>query len=263
MAQWDFCRHRVLLIQGRDWNKGVVGLAAGRLVEQWNYPTIVLSASDKGESVGSCRSIEGINIHAVLTECGRRWRAFNGSELYVRFGGHEMAAGLTILTDRVPEFLRLLDMVLSEERFCPDRECYIPSREYDAAVPLGQVSMDMVDMLKDIQPTGKGNPPPVFLGQGQVETMRSVGRDGTVLQLSLIDEEAGRAVKGVYFGGGHLSREPWNRVSALFEPSRNEYMGRVSLQLQVKSLIPARDGQTLPAEKALFEHLMQEIMTLS
>lgn len=88
----NFRTDLAIVVMGEGWNSGVVGLAAGRICEKYHYPTIVLSK--QGElAVGSCRSIPGVNIHAMLTAC---------SDLFLRFGGHEQAAGLTMRADLVP-----------------------------------------------------------------------------------------------------------------------------------------------------------------
>ena len=144
---WDFRQHRVIIINHPGWNKGIIGLTAGRLSEQYHYPVIVLSQDDSGECVGSCRSIEGVNMHRVLTECARRHREYTGTELFVRFGGHAMAAGLTIRAEMLPKLGELMDRVIGEPAFCPDPGCYIPAEEYDCAVPLKEVTLDMVDNL--------------------------------------------------------------------------------------------------------------------
>ena len=261
-AEWDFHRHRVLIVSREGWNKGIIGLTAGRLCEQYHFPVIVLSNDpETGESVGSCRSIEGVHLHAVLTECAKRYREYNGAELFVRFGGHAMAAGLTIRTELTDILLELMDRVIGEERFCPELSCYIPEEEYDCSVPLQEVTLDMADELELLEPTGYGNPAPVFRAEARVESMRRCGRDGGTLQLSLMD--GGTARRGVAFHMGQLADEPWQDVDVLFVPARNEFRGTVSVQLQYRSVRAAEHSVSLPPDKALFESLLQEIVTLS
>lgn len=119
----------------------------------------------------------------------------------------------------------------------------------------------MVEELELLEPTGFGNPAPVFRSEAVVESIRACGRDGSTLQLSLIEGDTAR--KGVAFHMGHLAQQPWQSVDALFVPARNEFKGNVSVQLQYKALRAPEHSVGLPGDKALFEGLMQEIITLS
>jgi len=245
----DFRNDRIIIVMGDEWNHGVIGLAAGRICEKYHFPTIVLSR--QGDvAVGSCRSIPGVNIHAMLTLC---------KDLFIRFGGHEQAAGLTMQAELVPEMRRRLNMYINEN--C-DLRCYVPTREYDLSLPLAQVNLELIDALALLQPTGYGNPAPVFLSRGaQVQLMRKVGRDQQHLKLSLLD---GNSVRdGIAFSMGHLADEGLDMVDVLFSPERNEFMGRVTAQLQVQAMRPAEGTAPLPPEDVLFRGVLQEITTLA
>lgn len=245
----DFRDARVIIVMGDNWNSGVIGLAAGRICEKYHFPAIVLSKQDD-VVVGSCRSIPGVNIHGMLCTC---------KDLFLRFGGHEQAAGLTMKADLVPELRRRLNLAIHEN--CDER-CYLPTREYDLSVPLAQVNLEMIDALEKLQPTGYGNPAPVFLARGaQVQLMRRVGRDRQHLKLSLLD---GNSVRdGIAFSMGDLADEGLEWVDALFSPERNEFMGRVTAQLQVQAIRPAEGASPLPAEDMLFRGVLQEIQGLA
>ncbi len=245
----DFRNDRVIIVMGDEWNHGVIGLAAGRICEKYHFPTIVLSR--QGDvAVGSCRSIPGVNIHAMLMLC---------KDLFIRFGGHEQAAGLTMQAELVPEMRRRLNMYINEN--C-DLRCYVPTREYDLSLPLAQVNLELVEALALLQPTGYGNPAPVFLSRGaQVQLMRKVGRDQQHLKLSLLD---GNSVRdGIAFSMGHLADEGLDMVDVLFSPERNEFMGRVTAQLQVQAMRAAEGTAPLPPEEVLFRGVLQEITTLA
>lgn len=131
----NFRTDKVIIIMDDGWNKGVIGLAAGRICNKYHYPTIVLANHD-GEAVGSCRSIAGVNIHKMLTLC---------KDLFIRFGGHEQAAGLTMRADLVPELRRRLNLVIAEN--C-DPECFIPVGEYDTELRLEEITLELVEQLK-------------------------------------------------------------------------------------------------------------------
>ena len=245
----DFREDRVLIAMGEGWNHGVIGLAAGRICEKYHFPTIVL-AREGDVAVGSCRSIPGVNIHAMLSTC---------KDLFMRFGGHEQAAGLTMQAGLVPELRRRLNLAIAEN--CDER-CYVPAKEYDLALPLAQVNLELVQALERLQPTGYGNPAPVFLARGaQVQLMRRVGRDRQHLKLSLLD---GNSVRdGIAFSMGDMAEAGLETVDVLFSPERNEFMGRVTAQLQVQAMRPAEGSAPLPGEDALFRASLQEIDALA
>ena len=245
----DFLTDRVIIVMGEGWNHGVIGLAAGRICEKYHFPTIVLTETD-GVAVGSCRSIPGVNIHGMLSVC---------RDLFVRFGGHEQAAGLTMQASLVPELRRRLNLAINEN--C-DLRCYIPAREYDLALRLQDVDLDMVERLSAMQPTGYGNPNPVFLVRdAHLQQAMRVGKTRTHLKLTLLD---GAAIRdGIAFGQGDLAEEGLDRVDVLFTPERNEFRGRVTAQLQVEAIAQAEGSVTLPGADVLFRGLLQEIAALA
>ena len=251
LERTDFFKDRVLLAMGAGWESGIVGLAAGKLCERYHFPVIVLSENpETGLAVGSCRSIPGVNIHLVLSSC---------ADLFTRFGGHEQAAGLTMPASKLPELRERLNAEI--DRTC-DRACYIPAVEYDQTLSLGEVSLELADMLALFEPTGLGNPAPTFLVSGaQVGQMRAVGKTGDHLKLVLTD---GRSrVDGIAFGQGALARQAMAQVDAVFAPTKNEYMGRVTPQMQIKALRPGGVGVPIPSETALFRALVQELTCLA
>ncbi len=245
----DFRNDRVLMVMGEGWNSGVIGLTAGKLCEKWHYPTIVLSRQGD-TAVGSCRSIPGVNIHAMLTCC---------KDLFIRYGGHEQAAGLTMRAEYVPELRRRLNLAIEEQ--C-DLNCYIPRQEYDLEMPLDGVTLQWIDQLAVMQPTGFGNPPPVFLVRNaQVQQMRRVGKDLSHLKLSLFS--AGQVRDGIGFSLGDAADEGMEVVDALYAPEKNEFRGNVTAQLQVKALRPAEGSIPCPEAEGFFQPLLQEMTLLA
>ena len=221
-SQADLPRDRALVLEGGEWNPGLIGLAAGKLCEKYYLPTIVLSRKGD-EAVGSCRSIPGVNIFRMLTACG---------DLLVRFGGHEQAAGLTIAAENIPAFRKRLNEVIREE--CGE-ECFHRVMEYDSRLTLDQVTLELIDQLEALEPTGCGNPAPVFLCRNaSLQEARRVGKDGSHLKLTLLEEGTLRG--GIGFGLGEKADRFPDRADVLFRPTRNEYNGRVSPQLQVQAM---------------------------
>ena len=147
LESFDFPAHRALVLAGEDWNAGVIGLAASRMVEKYHYPAILLGGGEV--LTGSCRSIPGVDIHAAL-------KAVSGR--LIRFGGHRQAAGLTIARSELEGFRRDLDEWLSRN-IAP--QCYVPEQEYDLEVSFAELTEAFVAQLDALQPTGFGNPAPV------------------------------------------------------------------------------------------------------
>ena len=246
----DFLADRVIIVMGEGWNHGVIGLAAGRICEKYHFPTIVLTKNEEGIAVGSCRSIPGVNIHGMLMTC---------KDLFIRFGGHEQAAGLTMQADFLPELRRRLNLAINEN--C-DLRCYIPAKEYDDVVRLADVDLDMIAQLELLQPTGYSNPNPVFLSKGaHLQQAMRVGKTRTHLKVMLLE---GATIRdGIAFGKGDLADEGLELVDVLFTPERNEFRGRVTPQLMVEALTPAEGAVSLPGEEMLFSSLLQEIAYLA
>ena len=246
----DFLTDRVIILMGEGWNHGVIGLAAGRICEKYHFPTIVLTKNEEGVAVGSCRSIPGVNIHGMLTTC---------KDLFIRFGGHEQAAGLTMQAEFLPELRRRLNLAINEN--C-DLRCYIPQKEYDLTVRLSEVDLDMIGRLDLLQPTGYGNPNPVFLTRdAHLQQAVRVGKTRDHLKVMLLEGQTIR--DGIAFGKGDLADEGLERVDVLFTPERNEFRGRVTPQLMVEALTPAEGAVTLPGEDGLFSSFLQEIAYLA
>ena len=246
----DFLTDRVIILMGEGWNHGVIGLAAGRICEKYHFPTIVLTKNEEGVAVGSCRSIPGVNIHGMLTTC---------KDLFIRFGGHEQAAGLTMQAEFLPELRRRLNLAINEN--C-DLRCYIPQKEYDLTVRLSEADLDMIGRLDLLQPTGYGNPNPVFLTRdAHLQQAVRVGKTRDHLKVMLLEGQTIR--DGIAFGKGDLADEGLERVDVLFTPERNEFRGRVTPQLMVEALTPAEGAVTLPGEDGLFSSFLQEIAYLA
>lgn len=189
-----------------DWHKGVLGIVAGRLLEQFHKPIIML-AEEEGILRGSARSIENFNIFEALN--GHR-------ELFIAFGGHKQAAGMTFALENVEaikqvmlEFIQENDIDMSEKS----------SLEVQGSLQFDQISLETIRSLEKLSPYGMDNPKPHFLlTDYQVEQARSMGKDNSHLKLKLVQN--GQALDAVYFGHGSESLE--------FEQSDTELVGTLS-----------------------------------
>ena len=152
---------RVILIWGRDWHPGVIGIVASRLVEKTGRPVIVVSIDEHGEGKGSGRSVQGFNLHACIASC---------EDLLLRFGGHAMAAGLSVREENLPELRRRLNEWAARE--CP--VLVTPPLECDLSIHLDRITVESVRRLDQLAPYGAENPAPVFLLEKAVERILTV-----------------------------------------------------------------------------------------
>lgn len=247
LEHFDFIQNRIIILCGEDWNPGIIGLAASRLVEAYHFPVILLS-HQQDTYVGSCRSIPGINIHAVLSSC---------ADLFLRFGGHKQAAGLTLPQDAVPQLIERVNHYL-QENISPDT--YIPADEYDIELNLSQLTEDFVHQLDQLQPTGFGNPTAVFMSPVQITAAAAVGAEGSHLKMTLKQEDCYRS--GVLFGAGKLAERIRNRrLNVLYAAKLNTWMNRTNVECDIKALIETDPAQNFSRECAHYPTLLRLFLT--
>ena len=224
----SFGEDRILIAAGEGWNPGLIGLAAGKICERFYRPSIVLSLpEDGGPAVGSCRSIPGVNIFELLRDC---------EDLLVRFGGHAQAAGLTVVRENIPALRERMNRILREKI---DKAVFVRTLDYDMEVPFRNWTEETLAELDLLEPTGYGNPAPVFMLSGaQVQSMRRVGRDLSHLQLQLLTPES-TLVKGIAFSMGEEAEKDHLDIDVLYRPVRNEFNGRTSIEAQISALRPS------------------------
>ncbi|MFP4322421.1 MAG: single-stranded-DNA-specific exonuclease RecJ [Anaerolineales bacterium] len=201
---------------------GVVGLVAGRLVEEFYRPAIVVEQGEE-ESRGSCRSIEEFNITEALDQC---------ADLLLRHGGHAQAAGFSILTENIPAFKQRL-MNLARAQLVG--QVLEPAVHIDAKMSLSQATLELARELEQLQPTGHANHSPVFMSERvRVLDYRAVGRDGKHLKLKLGDGPV--HIDGIAFGQGDWSSDMPPYVDVAFHLEVNEWQGFIKPQVNVQDI---------------------------
>lgn len=214
-------KDKILLAAGSGWSRGVVGLVAGRLSEEYFRPVLVLDKGEK-EAVGSARSVGSFNIVLALSQ-SREW--------LTKFGGHSMAAGFTLPSEHIEPFhknlLEFAETALSED----DTE---PVVEYDAEISFKEITHDFLESLDSFAPFGQGNTRPRFcLRNGTVKASTAVGREGKHLRVRL--EAGGQIFSGIGFNQGYLAAKlfPGTSVDLICEPGFNEWNGAREPQLKI------------------------------
>lgn len=209
----------VLLLSHADWNPGVIGIVASRLCERFHLP-VILFAEQNGVLTGSGRSIEGIDLFENLSAL---------SHLFVRYGGHARAAGVTIRAERFEEFRSLFSEQI-ETNYRP--EDFFPSYAYDEAISFQELSAAQVRALKRLAPFGEGNPEPVFRFNGvRFASLRTIGRDDKHFCASALQGES--VMRVVAFNKSELmealsTAADWDFIG---KPSINEYRGSETVEL--------------------------------
>lgn len=211
--------YSALVLENREWPAGVVGLVAGRLADEYRKPVILLNSADDVIARGSARSIEGIDISRAIA---------SQADLLEGFGGHPMAAGLTICKDRVGEFRRGLD------RFIQDEFSDIPVEfevRLDAYLPLDSLDLQLVEDLERLAPFGPGNPPLVLAAKDlKIVDSRAMGKNDEHLAVVLKTSTGNR--KEVLWWNGAGVELPVGRFDLAYQARTSSYGGKRNVQLE-------------------------------
>ena len=221
--------HKALVLSHPDWPAGVIGIVAGRLAERYNRPAILIATPPGELGRGSARSVPGCDIHAAIAAQG---------EMLGRFGGHPMAAGLSIEPERIPEFRRALSRD-PQGLLKPLGSKTLP---IDSYLPLSDLSLDLVDEIERLAPFGPGNPALTLASKGlTLESHTTIGRAGEHLRL-IVKDEAGVTQKVLWWRGDESSL-PQGRFDLAYAVQASDYRGQREVQVvwvdaRVQSPIP-------------------------
>ena len=222
-AEEEYGEDLVLVIELPKLHESLAGIVAGRIREKTGKPVFVLTDTDElGISKGSGRSVEAYHMFEGLQR---------EQELLVRFGGHPMAAGLSLKTEDIPKLRKNLN---EHSGLTPEK--LIEKVWIDAAMPLDYLSEGLVSELSGLEPFGNGNERPLFARKDlKPYDLRVLGRNKNVLRFSL-REEQGRGYEAVMFGDGQELMERLrsrDRISVLYSPRINEYNNTRQIQLNI------------------------------
>jgi single-stranded-DNA-specific exonuclease len=209
-----------------DYNPGVVGLAASRLTEQYYRPSIIASIGEK-YTRGSCRSIPEFHITQALDQC---------KDLLEHHGGHAAAAGFTVHNELLPTLITRMQTIAKEQLEDLDLR---PKIFAETEIPLSDLKPDLLKYLNWLQPTGMGNPTPIFMSHGlKVTRQKAIGADGSHLKFSVTDGKI--TYDAIAFRQGHWLAQFPQSIDLMYTFELNEFNGQVSLQLNVKDIRPSQ-----------------------
>ena len=222
-----------VIVYGPEWNKGVVGIVASRLVEAYYKPTFVLTKSN-GFITGSARSVSGFDLYDAISSC---------ADLLENYGGHIYAAGLTMREENLAEFASRIDRYVSSHI---TKEMVTPVIDVDSEINFSQITPKFFRVLKQFQPFGPGNSSPVFLTRNVYDdgNGRKVGPGGQHLKLELIQEsQPYHQVSAIAFNMAdsfeHIRNG--NPVDVCYSIVENYYRGNSTLQLRIKDIHERED----------------------
>jgi single-stranded-DNA-specific exonuclease len=221
---YDAGSHTSIVAGRREWHHGVLGIVAARIMRRHHRPTLLVGFDDAGLGKGSGRSIEGLSLVEALRQCASHLE---------KFGGHEMAAGVTVQEDRFEDFRRAFEMCTRER---VNDEILTPKLRLDAELPMTDISLSLLEMLDLLEPYGMGNAQPVFAAR--MVTPAAAPKVLKEKHLRLDFRAGRRLLQAIYFRGTEetLPRPPWD---VAFTVERNEFNGRVGAQMQIVAIRPA------------------------
>ena len=218
-----------------DWDKGVVGIVASRLIETYYRPTVVLC--NDGEFItGSVRSVKGFDVHEILVEI---------EDIFVRFGGHKYAAGVTLLPTKLEEFKIRFEEAVKRKI---TKEILTQKIYIDAKLSSQDLVRDkknnpfprLYRLIDQLAPFGPGNMKPVFMLDNMLDAGNSRVVGETHLKLKVKEDVGNITFDGIGFGLGHLAskvKEQSNSFAIAFSMEKNQYNGHTSFQLRVRDLV--------------------------
>ena len=224
--QFDPESEPALVLSGRGWHKGVIGIVAGRLAEKYHRPVVMISLDELGTTpgTGSARSVGGVNLHEALYAC---------TEDLVTFGGHAAAAGLQIAEPHIDQFRsNFCDQIA--ERFAPEER--IAELRIDTEAPLPAMTLRTVSQIESLSPFGQSNPRPMFCTSGVtlVDPPKTMGKGDRHITVTVVQN-------GVKFRGIAFNRAEWlddlskadHPIDIAYRPIINEFRGRRTVELHI------------------------------
>ena len=226
-ADKRYAKRKSIVVYKSDWHKGVIGIVASRLSEEYYKPSIVLTKSN-GLASGSARSVSGFDIYKAIDSC---------RDLLENFGGHMYAAGLSMKEENIMAFTDRLEKFVSENIL--EEQTY-PQIDIDAVLEFKDITPKFFRVLKQFGPFGPGNMKPVFVSKKVFDygTSRLVGKEQEHLKLELVDSSSENVMNGIAFRmheyNDHL--KALNPLDICYTLEENSFNGNTTTQLMIKDI---------------------------
>jgi single-stranded-DNA-specific exonuclease len=223
--RYSLDQNRAIVVWNETWHQGVVGIVASRLARRYHRPAVVLTRDPSGQYTGSARSVRRLNLVDLLEQCGHS---------LLRFGGHAMAAGLSLEAERLPDFCRDFEAAVAHVL---GAEAMQPHLEIAGDVAFGELNDAFFAELELLQPFGHGNPEPFMLTRGvSPERLLPVGRQHTK---GVLRDTTGSRLPFIAFGRlpEDFPEPPWDVV---YTPQINRFNGAGTVQLRLQDMRSCR-----------------------
>ena len=230
-------KNPVIVLDSNGWQQGIIGIVASKITEKYGLPSILISfdgsvgaeENDLDDGKGSGRSIKGLNLVEALMHC---------EDLLVKYGGHELAAGLTVKRGNLDAFCEKINEYARERL---DEDAFKVKLDADCELSMDDVTIDLAKELQYLEPYGTGNATPVFIMKNAIvkRITQTKGGDHT----RLLVEKDGKVITAMYFGvsGGALGFECGDAVDLLFNVDINDYKSVVSVQMILRDARLAKE----------------------
>ena len=229
-------KQHIIVVSGNNWHSGVIGIVASRMVDSFYMPSIIISIDD-GVAHGSCRSIKNFSIYDALKSC---------EDLLITFGGHPMAAGVTLPEENLPAFRERIEKYAAAH-LTPDD--FRPEISVEAEISPAELSYQMIDELAMLEPFGMGNPRPLFSSCAVNGSMgRVIGQENKHLSFSITS--ATNIVKAIGWNKADyldvVNTVPFDMV---YSVDKNEWQGRVNIQCKLQDIRINDDSKPVDREE--------------
>ena len=216
------------VLYNRDWHKGVVGIVASRITEQYYRPSIILTESN-GLATGSARSVRDFDLYEAIGKC---------SDLLESYGGHMYAAGLTLRIENIPAFRQRFEEIVTNQITDMQQTQTI---EIDAKITLSEITPRFYRILKQFAPFGPHNMSPVFVTEDVYDagTSRLVGKNQEHLKLDLVEPDVN---SGIFTGIAFNQSQAYDLITSgspfdiCYSIAENDFRGKINLQLFIKDI---------------------------
>ncbi len=210
-------KNNLIMVGGKDWPSGIIGLVAGKLKDEYGRPVLALAIGDK-QAKGSARSIDNFHITEMLSLC---------SDCLIQYGGHKRAAGFSLINENIATLKEKIIDIAERKLTKDDLRAKIG---IDAKIDIKDISWRLFEDLEKFEPTGFGNPRPVFLAENVlVDNIRLVGKQANHLKMKLAGFDS------IFFSGGEYGKNirEGDAVDIVFQIDADDFMAERKLQLKI------------------------------
>lgn len=217
-------KNRTIIVDGKNWHHGVIGIVSSKITEMYFKPSILLSFEEDELGKGSGRSIPGFDLHKALLKC---------SNTIEKFGGHAMAIGIAVKKENLDKFKNQIENIAKESKI----EEILPIINIDTQINLSNIDKEMIESLKKLEPFGEGNRTPVFAFKNlKIDSIRALS-EGKHIKLTLKDNNT--IVNGIGFNLGHLVNEYriGDKIDVAGVLEINTFNGVDNIQINIKDIM--------------------------